>query len=109
MLVEIIIKGVVYMVGKIVMKGELRNDADIFGFEEYIFLGDLYLKSSASNGWSPVGEKKFFALKPCLEGHGILPDFNRTVEAEIEEAKNNNTYDFEINKIISAEKLPDEK
>ncbi|GEM_PF-3911224 len=96
------------MVGKIVIKRELKETADPFGFEEYIFSGDLYLKSEVSNGWSPVGEKKFSAIKPCLEGFKIFPDFNRTVEAEIEKSENNNS-DYEIFKILSAEKLPGEK
>lgn len=96
------------MIGKIVLKGEFKKTAVPFGFEEYVFLGDLYLKSEVSDGWSPVGEKKFSAIKPCLEGHGILPDFNRTVEAEIEKSENNNS-DYEIIKILSAEKLPGEK
>lgn len=51
------------MTGKIVMKGELKKDYDIFGFEEYIFSGDLYLKSEVSDGWSHVGEKKIFCNK----------------------------------------------
>lgn len=96
------------MIGKIVMKGKLKKDYDIFGFEEYIFSGDLYLKSEVSDGWSHVGEKKFSAIRPCLEEHGILSDFNRTVKAEIEKSENNNS-DYEIIKIHSAEKLPGEK
>lgn len=96
------------MIGKIVMKGKLKKDYDIFGFEEYIFSGDLYLKSEVSDGWSHVGEKKFSAIRPCLEGHGILSDFNRTVKAKIEKSENNNS-DYEIIKIHSAEKLPGEK
>ena len=47
------------MLGKIVIKRELKKVGDSFGFEEYIFSGDLYLKSETPNGWSPVGEKKF--------------------------------------------------
>lgn len=97
------------MTGKIVMKGELKKVADPFGFEEYVFLGDLYLKSDVSDGWSPVGEKKFSAIRPCLEDFKIFPDFNRTVTAEIEHTENNDNFDFKITKIISAEKLPGEK
>lgn len=96
------------MIGKIVIKRELKKVGDSFGFEEYIFLGNLYLKSEVSDGWSPVGEKKFSAIRPCLEDFKIFPDFNRTVEAEIEKSENNNS-DYEIIKIRSAEKLPGEK
>ena len=55
-----------------------------------------------------MGEKKFSAIRPCLEDFKIFPDFNRTVEAEIEKSENNNS-DYEIIKIRSAEKLPGEK
>ena len=47
------------MIGIIVIKRELKKVGDSFGFEEYIFSGNLYLKSEVSDGWSTVGEKNF--------------------------------------------------